>query len=76
VLRLEEAIEHGQHVANHRVDVWQEGAWRTVCWGTTIGHARLARFAPCTASRVRVSVEFAYDTPRLRRVALYRSSHD
>ena len=76
VLRLEEAIEHGQHIANHRVDVWQEDAWRTVCWGTTIGHARLARFAPCTASRIRVLVEFAYDTPRLRRVALYRSSHD
>jgi alpha-L-fucosidase len=76
VLRLEESIEHGQHIANHRVDAWQDGGWQTVCWGTTIGNARLARFAPCTASRIRVSVEFAYDTPRLRRVALYRTSQE
>ena len=76
VLRLEESIEHGQHIANHRVDAWQDGGWQTVCWGTTIGNARLARFAPCTASRIRVSVEFAYDTPRLRRVALYRMSQE
>ncbi|GAB3352732.1 alpha-L-fucosidase [Lysobacter tyrosinilyticus] len=72
VLRLEEAIEHGQHIANHRVDIWQDGVWRTVHWGTTIGNARLARFAPCTASRIRVVVEFAYDAPRLSRVALFR----
>lgn len=74
VVRLEEAIEDGQHIANHRVDAWLDGAWRTVSWGTTIGNTRLARFAPCTASRIRVAIEFAYDTPRLRRVALYRTS--
>ena len=74
VLRLEEAIEHGQHIANHRVDVWEDGGWRTVHWGTTIGNARLAQFAPCTASRIRVVVEFAYDTPRLRGVALFGKS--
>lgn len=74
VVRLEEAIEHGQHVANHRVDACLDGAWKTISWGTTIGNAGLARLAPCTASRIRVAIEFAYDTPRLRRVALYRTS--
>jgi len=73
VLRLEEAIEYGQHIANHRVDIWEDGGWQTVHWGTTIGNARLARFAPRTASRIRVVVEFAYDTPRLQRVALLRT---
>lgn len=75
VLRLEEAIELGQHIANHRLDIWEDGGWRTVHWGTTIGNARLARFAPCTASRIRVLVEHAYDTPRISRVALFRSPH-
>jgi len=70
VLLLEEAIEHGQSIANHRVDAWQGGRWQTIWWGTTIGNQRLARIAPCTASRVRVVVEFAYDVPRLRRLAL------
>lgn len=76
VVRLEEAIEHGQHIANHRVDAWLDGAWKTISWGTTVGNTRLARFASCTASRIRVAIEFAYDTPRLRRVALYRTSPD
>ena len=76
VVRLEEAIAHGQHIANHRVDAWQDGTWETVAWGTTIGHARMERFAPRTASRIRVVVEFAYDTPRLSHVALYRTPGD
>src|SRR6478735_6131987 len=35
-LRLEEAIELGQHIANHRVDAWRENRWQTIAWGTTI----------------------------------------
>jgi alpha-L-fucosidase len=72
-LRLEETIESGQHVANHRVDVWRDGRWKTVAWGTTIGNARLHDCAPTTASRIRVVVEFAYDAPSLRRIAAYQS---
>jgi alpha-L-fucosidase len=72
-LRLEEAIELGQGIANHRVDVWRDGHWSTVAWGTTIGHARLHDCAPTTASRLRVVVEFAYEPPALRRVAAFAS---
>jgi alpha-L-fucosidase len=72
-LRLEEAIELGQHIADHRVDVWRENRWHTVAWGTTIGNARLHNCAPTTASRIRVVVEFAYDAPALRRIAAYLS---
>ena len=73
-LRLEEGIELGQHIANHRVDVWREGRWVTLAWGTTIGNARLHDCAPTTASRLRVVVEFAYDAPSLRRIAAYQSA--
>ena len=73
-LRLEEAIESGQHIANHRVDVWRENRWQTVAWGTTIGNARLHDCAPTTASRLRVVLEFAYEAPALRRIAAYQSS--
>jgi len=72
-LRLEEAIEDGQHVANHRVDAWIDGRWHTIAWGTTIGNARLHNCAPTTASRLRVVVEFAYGPPALKRVAAYQS---
>lgn len=73
LLCLQEAIAHGQHIANHRVEHWRDGAWRPFAWGTTVGYKRLERFEPVRARRVRVSIEHAYDTPRLANVALYRS---
>ncbi len=73
VLRLGEAITHGQHIANHRVDAWEDDAWLPVSWGTTIGHARVDHFALRRAARLRVLVEFAYDTPRLSMIGAYRS---
>ncbi|MFD1299341.1 alpha-L-fucosidase [Lysobacter gummosus] len=72
-LCLTEAIEHGQHIANHRFDAWRDGRWRTFAWGTTVGCKRLERFDPVRAQRLRLEVEFAYATPALSSVALYRS---
>jgi alpha-L-fucosidase len=72
-LRLEEAIEQGQHIANHRVDVWRDGRWQTVAWGTTIGNARLHDCAPTTAARLRVVIEFAYAPPSLARIAAFKA---
>jgi alpha-L-fucosidase len=72
-LRLEEHIEHGQHIANHRVDAEFDGRWRTIAWGTTIGNARLHSCAPTTTARLRVVAEFAYAPPSLARVAAFKA---
>ncbi|MGO4774903.1 discoidin domain-containing protein, partial [Lysobacter sp. 2RAB21] len=72
-LCLTEAIEHGQHIANHRFDAWRDGRWQTFAWGTTVGCKRLERFDPVRAQRLRLEVEFAYATPALSSVALYHS---
>ncbi len=72
VVCLEEAIEHGQHIANYRVDVDAGDGWRPLAWGTTIGHRKLDRVPPTRARRLRVAIEFAYDAPRLARIALHR----
>ncbi|MFK2878939.1 alpha-L-fucosidase [Rhodanobacter hydrolyticus] len=71
-LELGEAIALGQGIANHRVETWNDGAWQPLAWGTTIGHKKLTRFDPVRTSRLRMLLEFAYDTPRLSRVAVYR----
>ena len=73
VIRLEEAIEHGQHIANYRVDVDDGNDWKPLAWGTTIGHCKLDRIPPTRARRLRVAIEFAYATPRLARISLHRS---
>ncbi|MDE2315079.1 MAG: alpha-L-fucosidase, partial [Xanthomonadaceae bacterium] len=71
-LELGEAIAFGQNIANHRVETWNGSAWQPLTWGTTIGHKKLTRFDPVRTSRLRVLLEFAYDTPRLASVAAYR----
>ena len=72
LIRLEEAIEHGQHIANYRVDVDDGNGWRPLAWGTTIGHCKLDLVPRTRARRLRVAIEFAYAQPRLARVALHR----
>lgn len=72
VVRIEEGIELGQNIAGHRVEVWHDGGWRTVARGTTVGNVRLQHCPLTSASRVRVVIEFAYGSPVLRRLALYR----
>ena len=71
-LELGEAVALGQNIANYRVERWGDGAWQPLVWGTTIGHKKLARFDPVRTARLRLLLEFAYDTPRLARVAAYR----
>lgn len=73
VICLQEAIAHGQHIANYRLERWHESAWHPIAWGTTIGYKKLERIDPVRAQRLRLVIEFAYATPRLSQVALYRS---
>jgi alpha-L-fucosidase len=76
VICLEEDIPHGQVVGAYRVDAELDGSWRTVTRGTTIGHRKLDRIAPVTASGVRLVIEDALDTPRITRMGLHRSAPD
>lgn len=71
-LELGEAVALGQNIANYRVETWDNGVWRPLTWGTTIGYKKLTRFDPVRTDKLRVSLEFAYATPRLASVAAYR----
>ncbi|PNS08713.1 alpha-L-fucosidase [Solilutibacter silvestris] len=72
VIRLQEDIAHGQHVAGYRLQAHDGSDWHTIHWGNTIGYTRLARIAPTTAQRLRLLIDFAYGSPRIARVALFR----
>lgn len=73
VARLAENIANGQRVA--RYTLWGEGLdgddWRTLSTGTTIGYAKIDRFAAATVRRVRLSINEAVDTPEPVSVSLY-----
>jgi alpha-L-fucosidase len=74
VVVLEEAIAEGQRVGYYRVEALTAEGWRTVSWGTTIGHRKLDRIAPVTARRLRLSILHAFEAPRIGRLAVYDSA--
>jgi alpha-L-fucosidase len=72
VFCLQERIADGQRVAAYTIEALDESGWREVVRGTTIGHKKLDRVAPVTATRFRITIRESRGAPRLHRVALYR----
>jgi alpha-L-fucosidase len=68
---LQEAMALGQRVEGWQIDVQVDGAWRPVAEGTSIGYKRITRFAPVTASAVRVSITAARACPTLTTIGVY-----
>ena len=73
VASLEEDIAHGQTVERYALEAWTGGTWTVLSRGTTIGHKKLDRFPRVEASRVRLTIEAALESPRIGAVALYHS---
>jgi alpha-L-fucosidase len=70
---IQEDIEHGQSVAAHAVEVWDDSAWKVIAEGTTVGYKRVHRFPAVVASRVRLVIRSALETPRISRFSLYHT---
>ena len=62
--RLAEIIERGQSVSRWSLSVANGTESRVVSRGTTIGYARMEKFAPVLAERVTLTVEDAVENPR------------
>jgi alpha-L-fucosidase len=73
LLVLQEEIRHGERVREYTLEVREGGAWRALAEGTCIGHKRILRVPPVTASGVRLVVQEAIARPLIRRLAIYTS---
>lgn len=67
---LKEYIPLGQRVTNFSVKVMEDGRWREVANGSTIGHKKIVRFETVTSDKVSLSVE-ALACPVLSEVKLF-----
>jgi alpha-L-fucosidase len=71
VIRLEEDITRGQTVASYRVDgASDDGVWREVSRGTTIGHTKLDRVRG-SVRRLRVTIDDAVTSPEPLTLRIY-----
>ncbi|HET6254962.1 MAG TPA: alpha-L-fucosidase [Puia sp.] len=72
VLLLQEAIWVGQRVEAFAFDVKENGEWKEVVTGTTIGYKRLLRFPPVTAHVVRLRILSSRLKPVISKIGLYK----
>jgi alpha-L-fucosidase len=72
-LVLQEFIALGQRIEAWRLEAQVGGDWLLAAEGTTVGYKRIARFAPVTAGRLRVTITKSRACPTLATLGVYRS---
>ena len=68
---LQEHIASGQRIEAFDVEVFTDGAWRSVASGTTVGYKRLLRFPDSTFSRFRIRFTQFRVRPTVASMGLY-----
>lgn len=68
---IQEDIAKGQRVEDFTIEIFNDGAWRHVGEGTTIGYKRLVRFSDSKAEKLRVTINASRGTANITNVGLY-----
>lgn len=68
-----EWLNDGQHVEKYDIEVWSESdhTWKQVAEGQAIGHEKIDKFPPVTASRVRLNILSSTSEAHIREFQLY-----
>ncbi|MEP6764898.1 MAG: alpha-L-fucosidase [Gemmatimonadaceae bacterium] len=69
--RLAEDIQHGQSVSRWTVSVTDNGEWKQLAKGTTIGYARMEKFTTISASRVKLTIDDGLESPKHVSIVTY-----
>lgn len=68
---LQEYITLGQRVKAFTVEVSENGSWKKVAGGTTIGYKRILKIDPVEADKVRISISDAKACPLISNVSVF-----
>ena len=68
---LQEDIAHGQKISSFAVEARQEGQWREIARGTTVGHKKIIRLDSPAAEAVRVRILSAYAPAKITSMEIY-----
>lgn len=73
IVMTQEYIAEGERVETYIIEAMTSSGWQKVKEGTTIGHKKLDRVTPITASRVRLTITKARGLPLIRNLALFHA---
>lgn len=68
---LEEGLSHGQRIRAYRIEALQEGKWKAVASGESIGRKRIQAFDAVTTESLRLKVTDNVPLPHVSRFAAY-----
>ncbi len=74
VLSLQENIRKGQRVERFTAEYNENGEWKKLTSGTTIGYKRLLRFPPVSALGLRVTIQSSRMNPVLGELGVYKET--
>ena len=72
-VRLQEYIQLGQRIEAFVVEAREDGTWKEIATGTTIGPRRILRTPTVTADAVRLRITASRACPTLTTLELYRA---
>ena len=77
IIEIREYIQLGQRISGFTVEVYlQSGQWLQVASLTTIGHKRLIRTYPNTASKIRLNITTSYGVRLIHSISCYSAYGD
>jgi alpha-L-fucosidase len=73
---IQEYIRLGQRVRKFTVSALENGEWKQVVEGTTIGYKIIRKFPVIKASEIKISIELAKSCPTISNIELFRAPGD
>jgi alpha-L-fucosidase len=70
---LQEYIKLGQRVQEFKVSAFNNGEWKPLIDGTTIGHKVIRKFPVVKASKIKISISKSKACPVISNIELYRA---
>ena len=68
---LQEYIALGQRIKAFSVEAMEDGQWKEISKGTTIGYKRILKISPISAQKIRIRLIDSKASPVISHIALY-----
>ena len=69
---LQEHVALGQRIEEYVLEAWDQGGWRTLVKGTTVGYKKLDRFPEVKTARVRLTIGASRGFPTISEFGLFQ----
>lgn len=73
LLVIEEAIRHGQHIRQYKVEAFLGGEWKTIAEGQSIGRKRIQTFEIIETDKIRLTLIGEEGKMMIKSFTVYKS---